>query len=236
MPGPIIKNQILRRLTAADFSALQPHLQQVPLEVRQELVTPGVPITHVYFPESGIASLVVGQDGSESIEVGHVGWEGMTDHVIEVGDTSRLRCFVQSPGTAWAVPASDYARWVSERPSALRLVLRFNQYMSVQLAYTALSHGSFTIQERLARWLLMCFDRTQGDDLPYVHEFIGLMLAVRRSGVTNAMHVLEGEGAIKARRARIQLRDRETLINLAAGSYGGPEEEYLRLMGPLPMA
>jgi CRP-like cAMP-binding protein len=116
----------------------------------------------------------------------------------------------------------------------LDVVLRYQQTMIVQASYTALSHGSFNIEERLARWLLMCFDRSKGADLPLVHEFIALMLAVRRSGVTTAIHVLEGNHAIKATRGSIQLRDREKLEELASGSYGDPESEYARLMGPLP--
>jgi hypothetical protein len=80
----------------------------------------------------------------------------------------------------------------------------------------------------------MSFDRSKGEDLPLVHDFIAMMLAVRRSGVTTAIHVLEGHHAIKATRGSIKLRDREVLEELARGSYGDPEAEYERLMGPLP--
>jgi CRP-like cAMP-binding protein len=81
-------------------------------------------------------------------------------------------------------------------------VLRYQQSMTVQVSYTALSHGSFNVEDRLARWLCMSFDRSQGADQPLVHEFIAMMLAVRRSGVTTALHTLEGHGAIKATRGR----------------------------------
>ena len=101
------------------------------------------------------------------------------------------------------------------------------------LAYTALAHGSFTIEERLARWLLMAFDRVERSDIPLVHDSIADMLSVRRAGVTHAIHALEGHGAIRATRGLIHLRDRETLVTLAAGSYGLPEREYERLMSTL---
>jgi CRP-like cAMP-binding protein len=228
-----VKNHVLRRLTAEAFEALEPHLVRVPIVLKQELITPDVPISHVYFPESGLISIIAGSDSSELIECGHVGFEGMTDHVVAPGDTSVLKCLVQAPGFAWAVETLDYVNWIQERPTAQLVVLRYNQAFNVQVAYTALSHGSYTIDERLARWMLMSFDRTEDGDLPFVHSFISMMLGVRRSGVTTAIHRLEGEHAIRATRGHIKLRDREKLVELASGSYGTPESEYLRLMGPL---
>jgi CRP-like cAMP-binding protein len=229
-----VKNQILLRLTEEDSQALAPYLKPVRLSLKQELITPGQPISHVYFIETGMVSLIAVSEDSEAIEAGVIGHEGLTDQVLEAGDTSVLRTVVQLEGAALAVEASQYVAWITDRPSALKLVARFNQSMAVQTAYTALSHGSYTINERLARWLLMCFDRNEGEDLPLVHQFISLMLGVRRSGVTTALHVIEGEGAIKATRGHITLRDRAKLEELAAGSYGVPEKEYRRLLGPLP--
>jgi len=109
-------------------------------------------------------------------------------------------------------------------------MLRYQQWMTIQVAHTALSHGSFTIAERLARWLLMSQDRT-GSTLPLVHEFLAMMLAVRRAGVTEALHILEGEGAIRASRGRIEIRNRDLLIELAQGGYGAPEAAYEHLIG-----
>jgi CRP-like cAMP-binding protein len=224
-------NGVLQRVAAADFQAIEPFLERVELKLKQEIITPDEPISHVWFPESGMFSIIARSDESEAIEVGMIGMEGMTDHLTRVGDSSALRSLVQLAGTALALEASRYIEWVYERPHALRLILRFQQSMMVQIAFTALSHGSYTIEERLARWLLMSFDRSDGGDLPLVHEFIAMMLAVRRSGVTTAMHVLEGKGAIRAVRGRIKLRNRETLVDMAAGSYGIAEREYNRLMG-----
>jgi CRP-like cAMP-binding protein len=224
-------NGVLQRISADDFRGIEPFLEKVELKLKQEIITPDEPMTHVWFPESGMVSIIASADRSEAIEVGMVGREGMTSHVTRLGDTSVLRSLVQLSGTALAVEASSYIEWVEQRPDVLRVVLRFQQSMMVQISYTALSHGSYTIEERLARWLLMSFDRSEGGDLPLVHEFIAIMLAVRRSGVTTAMHVLEGKHAIRAVRGRIQLRNREVLVDMAAGSYGIAEREYHRLMG-----
>jgi CRP-like cAMP-binding protein len=224
-------NGVLRRIAPDDFRGIEPFLKRVEVKLKEELIKPDEPISHVWFPESCMLSIIATSEESEAIEVGLIGMEGMTDHLTRVGDTSVLRSLVQLPGTALALEASRYVEWIEERPLVMRVVLRFQQSMMVQVSYTALSHGSYTIEERLARWLLMGFDRSGGRDLPLVHEFIAIMLAVRRSGVTTAMHVLEGKHAVRAVRGRIQLRNREVLVEMAAGSYGIAEREYIRLMG-----
>lgn len=102
----------------------------------------------------------------------------------------------------------------------------------VQTSYTALSNAVHPIAERLARWLLMSDDRLDGD-LPLTHEFLSIMLAVRRPSVTTALHVLEGNGFIRAARGSIVVRDRAALEEFAGDAYGVPEAEYERLIGPL---
>jgi CRP-like cAMP-binding protein len=101
----------------------------------------------------------------------------------------------------------------------------------IQTSHSALANGRYTIQERLARWLLMCLDRMDGDDLPLTHEFLSLMLGVRRSGVTEALHVLEGVNIVKAGRGTIRVLNRERLEEIAGGCYGLPEAEYNKLIG-----
>ncbi len=96
-----------------------------------------------------------------------------------------------------------------------------------------MSNGSHRIEERLARWLLMCHDRVDEDDLPLTHEVIALMLGVRRAGVTEALNILEGQGIIRAGRGNIVVLQRTKLEKAAGDSYGVPEAEYRRLIGPL---
>lgn len=229
-----IRNSILARLSDEDFEALAPHLEKVDLQLKQNLTAVGQRISKVYFIESGMASVIVEVPDSEAIEVGIVGREGMTDQALEPGDVAYLRTMVQMKGTAFSVDADVYARWIVGRPSALKLMNRYLQSAQIQVSFTALSHGSFTIEERLARWLLMSFDRADGPAIPFVHSFLAMMLAVRRSGVTTALHVLEGHGAISPLRGQIILRDREVLRSLTNGAYGPPERAYERLLGPVP--
>jgi CRP-like cAMP-binding protein len=102
--------------------------------------------------------------------------------------------------------------------------------MSVQTSGTAFANAEHTVETRLARWLLMCHDRVDGDDIPITHEFMAMMLGVRRAGVTTAMHILQATGLIVAKRGVITVLDRERLEELADNAYGLPETEYVRQM------
>ena len=102
----------------------------------------------------------------------------------------------------------------------------------IQTAHTVLAQGRAKLEERLARWLLMSHDRAEGDELPLTHEFLALMLGVRRAGVTMATHLLEGRGVIRATRGQLMVVDRKGLEEIAGGTYGVPEAEYRRLIGP----
>ncbi|MGH1570644.1 Crp/Fnr family transcriptional regulator [Methylobacterium sp. P31] len=113
------------------------------------------------------------------------------------------------------------------------MILRYVQTEIVQARQTAYVNATFTIETRLARWLLMCHDRVDGDDLPLKHEFLSLMLGVQRSGVTLALQNLEGSRCIRGRRGRIEVLDRKQLRQAAGASYGTAEAEYARLIaGP----
>ena len=142
---------------------------------------------------------------------------------------------MQSPGTGLSVPVPAFLSILDEHKAARDLFLRYVHSCEVQLAHSALANGRYNMQERLARWLLMCQDRLGGDNLPLTHEFLALMLGVRRSGVTNELHILEGIHAIKATRGNVRVIDRERLEEVAGGCYGLPEREYERLIG-LPIS
>ena len=104
----------------------------------------------------------------------------------------------------------------------------------IQMGQTALSNGCHTLEQRLARWLLMCHDRVDGDDLSTTHEFLSLMLGVRRAGVTVALQALEDRGTIATKCDQITVQDRAKLEEVAGDSYGVPEAEYARLFGSSP--
>jgi CRP-like cAMP-binding protein len=220
-------------MTPDDFARLQPHLQPLQLNLKAVIVEPNAPIEHVHFIESGLASVVAVTSDGERAEVGHIGREGMSPlSVIHGVDRSPNLTFLQAPGIAMRMPAEALREALDATPSLRALLLRYAQAFLVQVEHTALANGRYTIQERLARWLLMCHDRLDTDDLPMTHEFLALMLGVRRPGVTEAIHLLEGAQIVRGRRGHVQVLDRAGLEEIAGGCYGVPEREYERLLGP----
>jgi CRP-like cAMP-binding protein len=228
------RNRLLAAMSVQDFMLLQLHLELVLLPVHQVLVEPGKPIEWVYFLEHGIASVVAINPKGERIEVGNVGREGLVgtatlNHVAH----SPLLTFMQVAGPASRMRAGALLEAAEASPSLRRLLMRYVESTVIQMAHTALANGRHTLTQRLARWLLMSQDRLERDEIPLTHEFLSLMLGVRRPGVTEALHLLEGEHIVKAVRGSITILDRAKLETVASDSYGIPEAEYTRLIGRL---
>lgn len=224
-------NRLLRALAPEDFAPLEPHLEQVALPKGMILIEPNQPIEHVTFPETAVASVVAINSEKRPVEIAIVGREGIVGPSIVLGvDRTPHQSFIQMEGTGYRITAPCLTQALEANPTLHGLLLRYIHILTVQTASTAMSNGDSVLGERLARWLLMCHDRVDGDELPLTHEFLSLMLAVRRPGVTEAIHLLEGVGIIKARRAHITILDRERLEETAGDSYGVPEAEYERLI------
>jgi CRP-like cAMP-binding protein len=223
-------NRILAQLTPDDLALLGPHLEPVEVVLRQGLEAHNRPIAHAYFLESGIASVVANGPPERTIEVALIGREGMTGLPIVLGtDRSPYETYIQVAGTGHRLPA-DALRSALENSASFRQVcLRFVHVFMIQAAHTALANGRGKLEERLARWLLMAHDRTDGDELAVTHEFLSLMLGVRRAGVTVALNMLETHGLIRGERGTVVILDRKGLIELTNGFYGAPEAEARRL-------
>ncbi|KEQ07423.1 Crp/Fnr family transcriptional regulator [Pseudorhizobium pelagicum] len=225
-------NLLLRALPSEAYALLQPSMQRVELPVKFDLLTAGAATDFVYFLERGLGSLVATNLDNKSVEVGHIGFEGMTgSHLLLKVEQTPNRAFMQVEGSGISVPTAVLLSMVEQVPAAHDLLLRYVHCCELQLAHSALANGRYNMHERLARWLLMCHDRLRDDDLHLTHEFLSLMLGVRRSGVTNEIHVLEGVGAIKATRGNIRILHRQKLEEIAGASYGIPEQEYERHVG-----
>jgi len=225
-----LRNQLLAGLSRKDFAQLQPHLEPVELELRRVLIEPNKPIVHVYFHERGYTSITTNGQGNK-IEVGLIGREGMVGVPVALGvRTTPLQFFIQLAGDGLRMTSHQLGEVIDERPSLHRVLLRYAQVVNVQTSGTAFANAEHTVETRLARWLLMCHDRVDGDDIPITHEFMAMMLGVRRAGVTTAIHVLEGSDLIEAKRGVITILDRAKLEELADNAYGLPEAEYARQM------
>ena len=230
------RNRLLLALSVQDVSLLQPQFERVPLPLRTCLAEPNTPIQHVYFLDEGIASVVASTPQGRRIEVGIVGREGLTGLPVLLGtDRSPHACFVQTAGSGLRIQADVLRRALGASAALHRHLLRFVQAFMVQMGQTALANACHVIEQRLARWLLMCHDRVDGDGLSTTHEFLSLMLGVRRAGVTVALQAFEERGLIVTKRGQIAVLDRAGLEAVAGDSYGLCEAEYERLIG-LPLS
>jgi CRP-like cAMP-binding protein len=184
-------NLLLRRMSADDFATLAGLLERIPGLQRDSLGENGVASEYVYFPETAVAS-VTSQSDPMRLEIGFVGREGFIGIPVVLSDGRwPATTFVQIPGTLLRMPAEAFRSAVLASPPLLGLMLRYVQAYLVQVAQTAVANGSFKVEERLARWLLMALDRVGLSEIALTHEFLAIMLGVRRPGVTVATHVLE---------------------------------------------
>ena len=226
------RNLLLRALPVDAFDMLVADAQTIQLPLKYVLVEADQPNDHVCFVEDGLASMVASNAEDEAVEVGHIGYEGMAGaHILLKTDSTPNRTFMQVAGTGLQVTVEAFERVLKAFPEVNALFLNYVHCCDIQLAQSALANGRYNMHERLARWLLMCHDRLADNDLPLTHEFLALMLGVRRSGVTNELHVIEGLRAIRSTRANVRILNRERLEEIAGGSYGVPEKEYERLIG-----
>jgi CRP-like cAMP-binding protein len=227
------KNELLRRMSAHDLALLEPHFQRRTLDLKVILETAGSKIEAVYFPEDGIGSVIARTPGNTDAEVGFIGFEGMIGSALVMGaDCAPHECRVQVAGEAMRIDAGLFAAALVESPTLRLFLLRYVHYLNIQTGYTALINARSKLEDRLARWLLMCDDRVTGGRLSTTHEFLSIMLGVRRPGVTVALQLLEGRGLIRAQRGEILIRDRDGLVALADG-YGPSEAEYAKLVGEI---
>jgi CRP-like cAMP-binding protein len=230
---PAVRNNLLRLMTPDSFSALSSHLEHLDLPRGFELSEPHEEADYAYFPEAGIASIVARSPQGQHAEIGIFGRDGMTPAavVLDAG-TDPYSIFMQVQGDGYRVPAEILKQFLEADADLRSLLARYVQALSVQGAFTSLSNAVHHIDERLARWILMCHDRTDGDEISLTHEFLSIMLAVRRPSVTTALHVLEGRKLIYSERGMIIVRDRPALEEFAKDAYGECEREYFRLLGP----
>jgi CRP-like cAMP-binding protein len=226
------RNHLLTTMSADDFRLIQAGLEPVELEVRKFLEQRDRPVTHVYFPESSFASVVAKAPRGQEIEVGIIGNDGVTGlNLIMGNDRSPHDVYVQNHGEGHRLEAQQMKDALNQSPTLRIFLLRFAQAFMLQTASTAMANGLGKVEQRLARWLLMAHDRTEGDELSLTHEFLSLMLGVRRAGVTTALHMLEEQRLISKARKHIVVADRAGLMAFATGLYGRPEAESLRLTG-----
>jgi CRP-like cAMP-binding protein len=229
-----VSNRLLALLSRQDYALLQPHLDFKDLPRNTILLDPDQFQGHVFFLESGLASQIARGDRKIRLEVGIYGRDGVgpTAGVLGVDRSPHIH-LMQVGGSGYRLTTAKLGEVMAESSSLRALLLKFVQVFMIQMGHTALSNNSLRIEQRLARWLAMCHDRLDGNELPLTHEFLGIMIGVRRASVTEAIQNLEDKKIVSARRGAIKILDRVKLESTAAESYGVPEGEYRRIIGPL---
>jgi CRP-like cAMP-binding protein len=228
-----VRNCLLSALVAEDYALLRPSLETIELEKELILIEPNRPFHHVVFPERGIGSVITSTPDGQQVETGLFGRDGMSGISVLMGSNqSAHTTIMQVSGDGYRIAVDALLEAIAASRPLHAMLLRYAQAQLTQASYTALSNATQSVEERLARWLLMSHDRVNGDEIALTHEFLSIMLAVRRPSVTTALHVLEGNHFIRAKRGIITVIDRDAMIEFANGSYGVAEAEYTRLVGP----
>jgi len=220
-------------MSEGDFALLQPSLNPAVLNLGDILIEQQGSLTEVFFVESGLVSVVSPDEADQSVELGIYGFEGMgsTASVMTI-DRCPHQHIVQVEGRALRLDSGRLKRAQQSSESLNSLMLKFAHIFGIQMASTAVANGAYSVAQRLARWLLMCQDRNDHTAVYMTHHFLSTMLATSRPSVTEAINNLESLGLVKSVRGKITILDRKKLKEEAGRSYGRPEEEYRRLIGP----
>ncbi len=226
-------NQLLRALSGSDLARIGSRLESIELPFNSDLLAHGAKVDALYFVEQGTVSMVAMLANGDRIEVGLVGAEGVVGLPLLFGTrTSPLEALVQVAGTAMRLPAEEFQTTLEDTPSLLPILLRYVDTFLFQVAQSAACNGSHRIEQRLARWLLMELDRTDGDSFPITHELLSVMLGVRRPGVTVAMGVLRGAGLVAQTRRGLRVLDRPGLEAAACECYDVVNRRAREVMKP----
>lgn len=228
---PATSNGILAALPKATLRKLNGKLHPVPLEIGKILYQPEDKIEHVYFVTEGIVSLLATLNGGNSVEAGVIGPEGMLGiPIVLSAKSSPHLALVQGGGHAMKMAARDLRVEIQNDGVLLDLLLRYTNAMFVQVAQTAACNRLHTVDERLARWLLLTHDRVQHDEFILTQEFISRMLGVRRAGVNVAANALRKDGLIDYRRGNVTILDRKGLENASCECYVTVKRSYDRYL------
>ncbi|MBD3884863.1 Crp/Fnr family transcriptional regulator [Phormidium tenue FACHB-886] len=230
-PTPI-NNRLLASLPREEYERLQPYLEPVSLPLKQELYQPNVPIEFVYFPLSGVYSLLSLASEGELVEVATVGNEGMVGLPIFLGARQIPGvAMVQVLGDALRMRPADFRAQVTSGTALYEMLHRYTQALFNFISQSAVCNRVHSIEQRCCRWLLLTHDRVGADTFPLTHEFLSQMLGVRRAGVSEVAARLQNAGFISYRYGKMTLTDRAGLEATSCECYALIKSEFERLIG-----
>ncbi|MGA9568721.1 MAG: Crp/Fnr family transcriptional regulator [Candidatus Acidiferrales bacterium] len=236
-----IQNLILLGLPADELTAATRKLQFVELPTHTVLHEAGEPLTHAYFINSGLASVLSVMTDGKSVEVGLAGKEGFIGLPLVVGlSSSPTQVIMQVGGSAYQLAAADLKELLSRSPTLEKSLNRYAQSIAMQATHVAACNRLHEVDERLARWLLMSQDRLGGDIVPLTQEFLAHMLGTRRASVTVAAGILQKAGLITYNRGSVRIDNRSGLEDASCECYASIKlqtekwEKELARVGTLP--
>ena len=222
-------NILLRAMGPETLDLMAPSLQRVALPYRYKLADARVPADWVFFPESGIVS-VIGEMGETWQEVGLFGRDGVGCISTVIGaKRPPYAMLMQIEGEGYRIPVRTISALFRSDRVVQDVLLRYTQSLMVQITQSTLANTQFNVEQRLARWFLMIHDRIDGDVVKLTHEYLAIMLGVGRTAVTLALHALERAGLITTARGQTTIADRAGLEAMTAPLYGFAEAEYAKL-------
>jgi CRP-like cAMP-binding protein len=219
-PGVPLDNKLLSALPRDQMDLLAPHMTTKQLPQGQVLLEAGEEFDHVYFPHSGMLSLLVVLRDGKSIEVATVGREGVVGAMAGLGlYKSSVRVVVQLPMAVTKIAASHFRKAVNDNVAVRDLCIRYNEVLLLQARVTAACNAAHPVESRFCRWLLQSADRAESDIVPLTQEFLAEMLGVRRTSVTDVASHIQKLGPITYSRGVIRIVDRPALESLSCECY-----------------
>jgi len=230
--APVSQNRLLAALPREELERLTPHFQHLPLVFKEHLFEAGEQVEFIYFPLSGVISMIASTENGSSVEVGIVGREGMTGVSVVLGDDiSGLRGVVQVGGSALKLSAVALRAELRREAELRSALLRYSRFALAQATQSAVCNRLHSLEQRCARWLLGMRDRAGTDTFSMTHEFLAYMLGVRRPGVTVAAQALQQAGLVRYARGRLTILDGAGLEASACECYRVLKSELARLLG-----
>jgi CRP-like cAMP-binding protein len=214
------RNRLLLALPASHLKQLMPELEQIRCERGQVLMDADSALDYVFFPDSGVVSVVAVYADGGVIEMATIGREGCTDvQAVFSAKNSSVRLLVQIPGDATRMSRAAFTRAMRSTPAFRNLMYAYVQAFLEQVMVSVACNGAHSVKQRLARWLLMMRDRADDDTLRITQDLLAEMLGVQRPTITNAARELERAGSIERGRREVTILDRQGLAEASCECY-----------------
>jgi CRP-like cAMP-binding protein len=225
-----MENRILASLPQETLDYLRPHMERVTLHHGQHVIVPDEPIDHCYFPVNCLLSLVTRLEDGSAVESGTIGREGMSGvPVLLDAERTPMPTFTQVPGEALRVSARLVKDLYDRGGEFKRVLNRYMHTVIVTGSHATACNALHRLEQRFCKWLLVSSDGVGSDEVNLTHEFLSVMLGVRRAGVTEAAIRLQEQGLINYARGRVRIEDRAALEATACECYRRTRAEYERL-------